>query len=422
MALIFLSLALPLISSLPTSLSDTLTKCPRITCSEPLGDDVCFLHSSDNPVSWIKLQSCPPGKLCPSPLASFTTHSQSILAANDPLKSPTFQRLTKATCETTYNRNLLPGRKCTSNFQCQSFVCEEQKCKGYSSGASCYKHEQCDIGLACISKGAFPYATTCDSLRKIGDQCEEDVECQQTSVCWYQTRGDFYQSKKSCIVKYGLSDNQTFGWAPKHYETYQDVLYNGRLCQSGFAVPYYDSNDTRPLGLCTTFTNVYTDQGNFTMNQAAQCMVSNLASYCQYHYTTPTGIENVVKIRCACPADGSIGYCPLPSIEAMRKYSLYDYALSGNGTNCHTLDRNSELAQSDCGIGLTSSLLESYLNAKVLIEQWPLAQNERVRKCLEDKRPESYKGIVLASVAGSEAQWILVRMVISVVIISALLI
>lgn len=38
-----------------TSDSDLVTICPKVTCSEPLGENVCFMHSGTNPVEWIKL-------------------------------------------------------------------------------------------------------------------------------------------------------------------------------------------------------------------------------------------------------------------------------------------------------------------------------------------------------------------------------
>lgn len=44
-----------------TTDGDMVTLCPKLTCSEPLGDKVCFMHSSTNPVEWIKLMKCPKG-------------------------------------------------------------------------------------------------------------------------------------------------------------------------------------------------------------------------------------------------------------------------------------------------------------------------------------------------------------------------
>lgn len=49
-----------------TTDGDMVTVCPRLTCSEPLGDKVCFMHSATNPVEWIRLMKCPMGYLCDS--------------------------------------------------------------------------------------------------------------------------------------------------------------------------------------------------------------------------------------------------------------------------------------------------------------------------------------------------------------------
>jgi hypothetical protein len=54
--LAFLSLSLVyIIRAESTSESDLVTICPKVTCSEPLGENVCFMHSGTNPVEWVKL-------------------------------------------------------------------------------------------------------------------------------------------------------------------------------------------------------------------------------------------------------------------------------------------------------------------------------------------------------------------------------
>jgi hypothetical protein len=74
--------------------------------------------------------------------------------------------------------------------------------------------------MACLPSDKFPYTTTCESLRKVGEQCESDAECQTTSKCWYQNRQDFYDGrKKKCMMKYNLPNNATFGWSPVFYDT-----------------------------------------------------------------------------------------------------------------------------------------------------------------------------------------------------------
>ena len=44
-----------LIKAESTSEADLVTVCPRVTCSETLGDKVCYMHSGTNPVEWVKL-------------------------------------------------------------------------------------------------------------------------------------------------------------------------------------------------------------------------------------------------------------------------------------------------------------------------------------------------------------------------------
>lgn len=54
--------------------------------------------------------------------------------------------------------------------------------------------------------------------------------------------------------------------------------------------------------------------------------------------------------------DGTIGYCPIPSMKVMKNWtSLEDYT-HGNSTNCHTLDRYNTKAHYDCGIGPSTTL------------------------------------------------------------------
>jgi len=74
--------------------SDLINTCPTITCSEPLGNNVCFMHSGTNPVEWMKFQPCPSGMLCEpdSPQAWFTTQGQTILGSSNPESSPTWRK------------------------------------------------------------------------------------------------------------------------------------------------------------------------------------------------------------------------------------------------------------------------------------------------------------------------------------------
>jgi len=59
---------------------------------------------------------------------------------------------------------------------------------------------------------------------------------------------------------YSLAVNATFGWAPVYYDTVKDILWNGRVCSTGYAIPIYDGTSTeRPNGYCVNLTQVVTD-------------------------------------------------------------------------------------------------------------------------------------------------------------------
>lgn len=111
-----------LIKAESTSEADLVTICPKVTCSEPLGDKVCYMHSGTNPVEWVKLQQCPNGYLCDytQNMAWYDTLQQSILGSSNPLKSPTWRKQTIAKCEplNSFRQNLLPGRDCSVNYEC----------------------------------------------------------------------------------------------------------------------------------------------------------------------------------------------------------------------------------------------------------------------------------------------------------------
>ena len=57
----YLLLLLSLFSFTKAAIESDTVSCPRLTCSENLGEGVCFMHSGTNPVEWIKLADCPSG-------------------------------------------------------------------------------------------------------------------------------------------------------------------------------------------------------------------------------------------------------------------------------------------------------------------------------------------------------------------------
>ncbi len=243
----------------------------------------------------------------------------------EPTKSTSWRKLTKSRCNvpSKFRQNLLAGRYCESNYECLSFNCTDNKCKGKSSGVSCSDHNECETGLGCIAEKAFPFSTTCNSFKKQGETCSSDYDCAPTMFCWYLTRSDFYSRSKKCMLKWSFAVNTTFGWAPLHYDTVKDILWNGQACSTGLAIPIYDDTTLdRPNAMCVNITKIVTDQGTYNKpnTDVPQCLAANKGSYCTYFYNTTHNF----KTRCYCAADGSLGYCPLPSLAAMKTYTIFE--------------------------------------------------------------------------------------------------
>ena len=50
--------------SLSPAFSAVSIACPILACGMDIGEKVCFLHSGDNPVSYIRLMECDDGYYC----------------------------------------------------------------------------------------------------------------------------------------------------------------------------------------------------------------------------------------------------------------------------------------------------------------------------------------------------------------------
>jgi hypothetical protein len=159
---------------------------------------------------------------------------QDITGSNYVSDSPVWRKQTKAKCENvaTQRAMLLAGRNCKNSYECMSYNCTDTKCNGYGSGATCASHSECGAGLACLPDIEWPYQTSCNSLIKQGFSCRSDFECGMNSICWYQTRAQFYSDDKRCMQKGLIQTGFTFGWAPKYYNDYQDIMHNGQVCAS----------------------------------------------------------------------------------------------------------------------------------------------------------------------------------------------
>ena len=72
---------------------------------------------------------------------------------------------------------------------CKTGICKEKElvCKGAVDEMTCIDHYQCDVGCGCIKDTKWPYASTCQELRKDGEHCIMDEDCAIDHFCWYKT-------------------------------------------------------------------------------------------------------------------------------------------------------------------------------------------------------------------------------------------
>jgi hypothetical protein len=64
-----------------------------------------------------------------------------------------------------------------------------------------------------------------------------------TSVCGYASLSDFNSGVRKCYIRYSLDEGTKFGWSNYYYDTVKDILYNGRMCKTGLAIPIYNATN-----------------------------------------------------------------------------------------------------------------------------------------------------------------------------------
>lgn len=105
------------------------------------------------------------------------------------------------------------GRGCDSNYNCLTGNCDENgQCAGLGESASCRENYQCNVGLACITSKEWPYGSFCEKLRKIGEECIDDYQCELDKFCWYKDSADAKASAKTCMKMYEAPDFTKYGY------------------------------------------------------------------------------------------------------------------------------------------------------------------------------------------------------------------
>jgi hypothetical protein len=159
-------------------------------------------------------------------------------------------------------QQLLNGRTCQFSTECYSRSCSNfGRCMGQEESKTCSSHEDCDVGLACIPDGTFPYSTYCRKLRQAGELCYSDFECQVEQVCWPESLANLTNMVGFCREIYSLETGKVFSAAISSVDYSKNmslINYAGQLCKSGFALPLTTSS-----AICMELTNITSNLDHF---------------------------------------------------------------------------------------------------------------------------------------------------------------
>lgn len=133
-----------------------------------------------------------------------------------------------------------PGEKCDSNTQCMHSQCINQVCLGTQEGQPCSQSEECNPGLYCGEKIVNDNVQfQCLPLKKKGEKCNSDFECQTNSTCDVTSWDQKNTSQHGVCVEYFSVRNGKPVSCP--------VSGTNFLCESGTCYTIPNSG----IGFCT---------------------------------------------------------------------------------------------------------------------------------------------------------------------------
>lgn len=235
-------------------------------------------------------------------------------------------KLLQKQCEdvTPLAQQLQNGRSCQYAGQCISRQCDG-RCKGLELGGSCSNHTDCDVGMACLASGQWPFLTTCQKLNGVGAACGSDFECAVDGICWAGTCQGLYQYAK------GTTFNHTFGVNVTNSMALS--LNAGRLCQSAFA--YFPVNST--TAVCVEVMNISSNVDNWATGVPLgqpykDCLLNQtvfanrtVSQACRYLISLAPNVTVYVDDPCQCTLSNDLqqkqrGICQLPPQAVLTQY------------------------------------------------------------------------------------------------------
>ena len=178
---------------------------------------------------------------------------------------------------------------------------------------------------------SWPFNSTCVPSLLPGEQCTEDIQCDQQSYCWYQNAAAVRSNITTCMPMYQQNVGTVFGWFSKNNNlnpTEDDYIANGKFCSTGMA---FNSNLNEAT--CTSGTYVTFNGRNLT--QPYPCDPSDPTKKCRIYFNTQNsssswfslGTRGYVQNDCKCSMENtslpgtSPGYCG--SVLGLEPYTRF---------------------------------------------------------------------------------------------------
>jgi len=250
----------------------------------------------------------------------------------------------KSACTAEPEPTALPayiGDSCSVQSPCMLGVCTAGVCTGRSERSKCSSHEQCGLGLRCVSGSCAPL------LPAEAWGCRADEDCELASGCnalqgvWNGTCVPFYSIGNGGIVTACLK-----GQSP--------------LCHSGYCL---SNNEKYPAFHCI-------DAPASVLAMPATCTKDEDCKGQSYPWTFHSTCE------CGYTATGTAYCTPLPGDPSglALTQSLRELAARIRGSGCHTVRR----WQDDCLRKMDSALFQEYERNRLLFSLYAKFQGNDV--------------------------------------------
>lgn len=236
-----------------------------------------------------------------------------------------------------------PGGSCSSDMDCLSGVCLQDKCQDSGPAGSCISHENCPLNMACIND-------MCRAYIQDGENCTDSYQCKFGSFCYKKST----DKSGKCTELFSFEDGKEIDISLTGNEKLENI------CKSG---GYYVHNDgEKNHYFCETLIN-----NNFSCKNKCTYTKNSTNSTFESEERCLCGFNRYRSKYCVL-GNGQPEY--ISYLENKKDFLNKTYYIN----KCHTLERDSdeicnELINSNKTVAFRN-YVQVYNNKKILALQY----------------------------------------------------